>query len=77
MMAPAPSAIANGLVIALAGGESTREAKEDGKPYSVAEREKMAAHATLYVLDGATGAELYTQRQHGIDLFTHRRIGRG
>jgi hypothetical protein len=60
MMAPAPSAIANGLVIALAGGESTREAKEGGKPYSIAEREKMAAHATLYVLDGATGAELYS-----------------
>jgi outer membrane protein assembly factor BamB len=26
----------------------------------VAEREKMASHATLYVLDGATGAELYS-----------------
>jgi outer membrane protein assembly factor BamB len=59
MMAPAPSATANGLVFALSSGESAREAKEDGKPYSIAEREKMATHATLYVLDGATGAELY------------------
>jgi outer membrane protein assembly factor BamB len=60
MMTPAPSVTANGLVFALSSGESNREAKEDGKPYSVAEREKMATHATLYVLDGATGAELYS-----------------
>lgn len=60
MMAPAPTATANGLVFALSSGESNREAKEDGKPYSVAEREKLATHATLYVLDAATGAELYS-----------------
>jgi len=59
MIAPGPPVTANGLVFALAGGESGREAKENGKPYSLAEREKMATHATLYVLDGATGAELY------------------
>ena len=60
MMAPAPPVTANGLVFELARGESSREAKENGKPYSIAEREKMALHATLFVLDGATGAELYS-----------------
>lgn len=59
MLAPAPVATANGLVFALSTGESNREAKEDGKPYTLAEREKMASPAVLYVLDGDTGAELY------------------
>jgi outer membrane protein assembly factor BamB len=60
MMAPAPSVTANGLVFALSSGESSREAKEDGKPYSIAEREKMSTRAAVYVLDGATGKELYS-----------------
>jgi outer membrane protein assembly factor BamB len=60
MLAPAPTATANGLVFALSTGESNREAKPNGKPYTVAQREKMASHATLYVLDGETGAELYS-----------------
>jgi outer membrane protein assembly factor BamB len=60
MMAPAPVATANGLVFALSTGESNREAKPNGKPYSVAEREKMASPAILYVLDGETGSELYS-----------------
>src|SRR5215472_5803211 len=60
MMAPAPSVTANGVVFALSTGESSREAKEDGKPYSIAEREKMATRAVVYVLDGATGKELYS-----------------
>jgi hypothetical protein len=60
MASPAAPVTANGLVFALSSGESSREAKENGKPYTVAEREKMASHATLYVLDGATGAELYS-----------------
>jgi outer membrane protein assembly factor BamB len=60
MLAPAPTATANGLVFTLSTGESNREARSNGKPYSVAQREKMASHATLYVLDGETGAELYS-----------------
>jgi outer membrane protein assembly factor BamB len=60
MMAPAPSVTANGLVFALSTGQSSREAKEDGKPYSLAEREKMATRAVVYALDGATGKELYS-----------------
>jgi outer membrane protein assembly factor BamB len=60
MMAPAPTVTANGLVFALSSGESGREAKKNGKPYRVAALEKTASHATVYVLDGATGAELYS-----------------
>jgi len=70
MMAPAPSVTANGLVFALSSGESNREAKENGTPYTVAEREKMASHATLYVLDGATGAELYSSANMA-NTFSH------
>ena len=60
MATPAAPVTANGLVFTLSTGESNREAKENGRAYSVAEREKMAAAAVLYVLDGATGAELYS-----------------
>ncbi|HVW84535.1 MAG TPA: hypothetical protein VHB50_07630 [Bryobacteraceae bacterium] len=60
MVSPAPTATANGLVFALSTGESPREAKDNGNPYSVSERAKMATRATLYVLDGSTGAELYS-----------------
>ncbi len=81
MPAPAPVATANGLVFALSTGESAREARENGKPYSVAEREKMASRATLYVLDGETGNELFssgntaTTFSHGSGLaVANRRI---
>ncbi len=60
MATPAAPVTANGLVFTLSTGESNREAKENGRAYSVAEREKMAAAAVLYVLDAATGAELYS-----------------
>jgi hypothetical protein len=43
MVNPAPPRIANGLVVALAGGDASN-------------------HATLYVLNAATGAELYSSK---------------
>jgi outer membrane protein assembly factor BamB len=60
LIAPAPPVATNGLVFVLSTGESNREARDNGKPYTVAEREKMASHATLYALDAATGAEIYS-----------------
>ncbi|MDQ1471618.1 MAG: hypothetical protein QOJ99_3098 [Bryobacterales bacterium] len=60
MMAPAPVVTANGLVFALSTGESARQAKENGSLYSVSEKQKMAGRAVLYVLDGASGKELYS-----------------
>ncbi|MES1256940.1 MAG: hypothetical protein ABUS51_00860 [Acidobacteriota bacterium] len=60
MLTPAPVVTANGLVFALSSGESARQAKENGTPYTVAEKQKMAGRAVLFVLDGATGKELYS-----------------
>jgi WD40 repeat protein len=67
---PAPVVTANGLVFALSTGESPREAKENGSPYSVGDREKMATHATLYALDGQTGKQLYSSGNTAA-TFTH------
>ena len=60
MLSPASPATANGLVFALSTGESPRVAKADGTPYTASEMEKMAKAATLYILDGATGKELFS-----------------
>ena len=49
-----------GLVATLSTGQSSRVAKKDGTPYTVAEIEKMSKPATLYLLDGATGAAVFT-----------------
>jgi hypothetical protein len=60
LVSPAAPVTANGLVFALSTGQPTRLSKENGTPYTVAEWEKMAKPAALYVLDGATGKELFT-----------------
>lgn len=70
IVTPAPVVTANGLVFALSTGESPREAKENGSPYTVAEREKMATHAILYALDGDTGKQLYSSGDTAA-TFTH------
>jgi outer membrane protein assembly factor BamB len=58
MMAPASPVTANGLVFALSTGLTPRVAKENGTPYTVAEEEKMAKPAVMYILDGSTGQQL-------------------
>jgi outer membrane protein assembly factor BamB len=57
---PAATITAGGLVFALSTGEPTLEAKAKGKPYSLSEIEKASTHATLYVLDGENGKQLYS-----------------
>jgi hypothetical protein len=57
---PAATVTAGALVFALSTGEPTLEVKAKGKPYSLAEIEKASTHATLYVLDGETGKQLYS-----------------
>ena len=81
MLSPAPVVTANGLVFALSSGESARLAKDTGALYTVAEKQKMAGHAVLCVLDGATGKELYSSGSmaqtfsHGAGLaLANRRI---
>ena len=70
ILTPASPATTNGLVFVLSSGESPRLAKENGKPYSVGEREKMASHAILYVLDGATGKQIFSSGNDA-NTFSH------
>jgi hypothetical protein len=60
LISPAEPVTAAGLVYALSTGLSSRVAKKDGTPYTVAEMEKMAKPAVLHVFDGATGKELFS-----------------
>jgi outer membrane protein assembly factor BamB len=57
---PAPVVIANGMVFALSTGESPSLAKRKRAPYSTAELNQVPGKATLFVLDGVTGKQLYS-----------------
>ena len=60
ILSPSGPVTIGGLVATVSTGLSSRVAKKDGTPYTVAEIEKMAKPATLYLLDGATGAQVFT-----------------
>ncbi len=60
IVSPSPAVIANGMVFTLSTGETSRVAKKDGTPYSVAEWDELAGKATLYALDALTGNQLYS-----------------
>jgi outer membrane protein assembly factor BamB len=70
LTAPVSPITTNGLVFALSTGESSRLAKKNGDLYTAAEREKMAAHATMYALDGTTGKELFSTGDD-VTTFSH------
>jgi hypothetical protein len=70
IVTPVSPVTTNGLIFVLSSGESARLAKENGKPYSVGDREKMAGHAILYVLDGATGKQLFSSG-NDVSTFSH------
>ncbi|WP_263415570.1 PQQ-like beta-propeller repeat protein [Terriglobus albidus] len=74
MVSPAGPVTSNGLVLALSTGETPRLAKKDGSPYSVAEVEKASKPATLYILDAATGKELWSSGTQ-ITSFSHVELG--
>jgi outer membrane protein assembly factor BamB len=57
---PAPVVIANGMVFALSTGESPSVGNRKHARYSTAELEQVAGKATLFVLDGVTGKQLYS-----------------
>ena len=57
---PTPSIVANGMVFVLADGDNPAQISPSGVQYNVEARVKMAAHATLYVLDAATGKVLFS-----------------
>jgi outer membrane protein assembly factor BamB len=60
IVSPGPVAIANAMVFVLSTGESPRRTRENATPHNIAELEQMAGKATLFVLDGATGKQLYS-----------------
>ena len=57
---PTPAIVANGMIFVLADGGPSQQISPSGSQYSVADRIKMATHATLYVLDASTGKVLYS-----------------
>ena len=57
---PAPPIVANGMVFVLADGDNPVQINTSGVQYTVAERIKMATHATLYILDAATGKVVFS-----------------
>jgi outer membrane protein assembly factor BamB len=60
MVSPSAPVTANGLVFVLSTGLMPRLAKNDGPAYSAAEVEKGSKSGVLYILDGATGKELFS-----------------
>src|ERR1700736_1550226 len=61
MITAEPPVIANGVVIALAGGEFTGQADDvDGGLFSSEQRIKRSVPAKLFVLDATNGKELYS-----------------
>jgi hypothetical protein len=60
LISPEAPITANGLVFALSTGQPSRLAKADGSAYTVAEWEKLAKPASLHVLDGSSGKQLFT-----------------
>jgi len=70
MGVPTPSIVANGMVFVLADGDNPAQISPSGSQYSVAARIGMATHATLYVLDAATGKVLFSSGET-IKGFSH------
>jgi outer membrane protein assembly factor BamB len=60
IVSPAPVVIANAMVFVLSTGKSPRLTREKATPHNIAELEQVAGKATLFVLDGATGKQLYS-----------------
>ncbi|MCA1683663.1 MAG: hypothetical protein LC708_00810, partial [Actinobacteria bacterium] len=60
LVSPSAPVTANGLVFVLSTGLMPRLAKADGSAYTAAELEKGSKNGTLYILDGATGKELFS-----------------
>ena len=63
LSAPVPPVIASGVVFALSAGDYTRTPKEGFNGiFSVEEKPKPGARATLYALDAAAGKEIWSSK---------------
>ena len=66
-----PVVIANGMIFGYGSGEETKQAWPDiGLNFDSSIRAAKSTHATLYVLDGQTGEELYSSGEQ-ITSFNH------
>jgi hypothetical protein len=66
-----PVVIANGMVFGYGSGEETKQAWPDiGLNFDSSIRAAKSTHATVYVLDGQTGRELYSSGDE-IASFSH------
>jgi len=71
MVTPAAPAVANGLVFALATGEWVRQANDrEGGLYQADVRAQKSAPAVLYILDAATGKEMWSSGSQ-VTSFAH------
>jgi outer membrane protein assembly factor BamB len=61
MSYPEPPVIANGMIFALSSGENVKQVDSNGRLLTSKERfDTPVGNATLYILDAATGKELYS-----------------
>jgi outer membrane protein assembly factor BamB len=66
-----PVVVANGMVFGFGSGEETKQSWPDiGLNFDSSIRAAKSTHATLYVLDGQTGDELYSSGEQ-ITSFNH------
>jgi hypothetical protein len=70
LISPAAPVVGNGLVYALSTGRSPRTAKAGNAPYTLAEHERLAKPAVAYVLDAATGKELFSSGSKAVTYAT-------
>ena len=70
MKSPTPPIIGNGMIFVLADGDDPAQIGPGGLQYSVADRINRSTHATLYVLDAATGKVLFSSGDT-IKSFSH------
>lgn len=79
MMVPTPVIIANGVVFALADGDSPVQFGPNGNLLNVEDRKTKAGHAIFYALNAATGDVLFSSGDtiHGFSHFSAPAMGGG
>ena len=79
MSVPTPVIIANGVVFALADGDSPVQFSSNGDLLNVEDRKARVGHATVYALDAATGDVLFSSANtiRGFSHFSAPAVGGG
>jgi outer membrane protein assembly factor BamB len=79
MSVPTPVIIANGIVFALADGDSAAQFGSSGNLLSVEDRKAKAGHSIVYALDASTGDVLFSSADtiRGFSHFSAPAVGGG